>query len=58
MRKDPYRLIKVNETIYEELIKRREGDSKEEFKVPSMNAYIEGILWAYAKGEIERKEKL
>lgn len=54
-RKDPYKIVKVNNRIYAELDKCREKDSRDEFKLPTMNGYIERILWDYATGKITRE---
>lgn len=55
-RKDPYKVVKVHERIYTELAKKLLVDSEGEFRIPSMNAYCERILWDYATGKLIRGE--
>lgn len=53
-RKEPYSLVKVNRKIYDALKKRLVGDNSGHFKLPSMNAYIEQILWDYVQGNLAK----
>lgn len=50
-RKDPFKTIKINVVIYDALVARRVKDSAGEFKLPSMNEYIERVLWKYVHSE-------
>lgn len=55
-RKDPYKNVKVSLRIYAVLEKRRGTDSQEDYKVPSMNEFIERILWDYGMGKLSREK--
>lgn len=55
-RKDPFKLIKVHFRIYDALKKRLAANSAQDYQIPSMNGYVEGILWDYALGKIGAKE--
>lgn len=48
-------MVKIANTIYEALEKRRGPDNEGNYKPVSMNEFIERILWAYAQGEFVRK---
>lgn len=54
-RKDPYKVVRINTVIYKALEEKIKKDTLDEFKVPLMNAYLEGILWDYARGVLTRK---
>lgn len=55
-RKNPYHIVRITARIYDALESRLEADTEGAYKTPSMNQFIEELLWDYVQDKLIRRE--